>query len=141
MGKPAIPDPNSIGPDTPLRLEIAAAIAFPDGGMTASGLRKEHTKGRLEFERIANKDFVTLKQIEEMRKRCALSSRPVLSPARPARDGAPCNTSSTEETNTPPTPVKMRPPRRYGHSQDLSKTSNEQALPANSATVVPIQPK
>jgi hypothetical protein len=53
-----------------LRLDIAAALAFPDGGMTASGLRKEHAKGKLVFERIANEDFVTLKAIGEMRQRC-----------------------------------------------------------------------
>jgi hypothetical protein len=28
-------------PDTPLRLGIAAALAFPDGSMTAAGLRRE----------------------------------------------------------------------------------------------------
>ena len=71
-----LPDLSTIGPDTPLRLKIAAAIAFPDGGMTASGLRKEHSKGRLRFERIANKDFVTLHSIEEMRKRCVLPRLP-----------------------------------------------------------------
>jgi hypothetical protein len=31
--------PEQISDDTPLRLEAAAAIAFPDGGMTANGLR------------------------------------------------------------------------------------------------------
>jgi hypothetical protein len=30
-----------IGPDTPLRLKVAAEVAFPDGTMTASGLRRE----------------------------------------------------------------------------------------------------
>jgi hypothetical protein len=32
---------DQIGPDTPLRLRVAAALAFPDGSMTASGLRRE----------------------------------------------------------------------------------------------------
>lgn len=30
-----------IGLNTPLRLTIAAALAYPDGSMTASGLRRE----------------------------------------------------------------------------------------------------
>src|SRR5262245_27645472 len=61
---------NEIGPNTPLRLKRAAQIAFPDGGMTASGLRREAKRGRLVIERIANKDFVTLRAIEEMRAKC-----------------------------------------------------------------------
>lgn len=63
-------DFNSIGPDTPLRLKAAAAIAFPDGSMTASGLRREIGRGRLAYERIANKDFTTLRNIEQMRAAC-----------------------------------------------------------------------
>src|SRR6516164_7905259 len=61
---------NEIGPDTPLRLKKAAEIAFPAGGMTASGLRQEAKRGRLVIERIANKDFTTLRHIEEMREQC-----------------------------------------------------------------------
>src|SRR5215469_13544168 len=61
---------NEIGPHTPLRLKRAAEIAFPDGGMTASGLRREAKRGRLVIERIANKDFVTLRNIEDMRAKC-----------------------------------------------------------------------
>lgn len=68
-----LPDLSTIGPHTPLRLKVAVALAFPDGGMTTSGLRVEHSKGRLKFERIANKDFVTLHSIEEMRRQCLVS--------------------------------------------------------------------
>lgn len=35
-----------IGLDTPLRLERAVELAFPEGGMTVSGLRREAAKGR-----------------------------------------------------------------------------------------------
>jgi hypothetical protein len=56
--------------DTPLRLEDAIKHAFPFGGMTVSGLRTERDKGRITFERMANKDFVTLRAINEMRARC-----------------------------------------------------------------------
>ena len=37
----SMPPPEKITPDAPLRLEIAAAVAFPDGSMTAAGLRRE----------------------------------------------------------------------------------------------------
>ena len=36
-----IPSPDHVGPETPLRLNIAAALAFPDDLMTVLGLRRE----------------------------------------------------------------------------------------------------
>jgi hypothetical protein len=62
--------PQQIGPDTPLRLDVAARVAFPGGGMTASGLRREAARGRLTIERIAGKDFTTLAAITTMREKC-----------------------------------------------------------------------
>jgi hypothetical protein len=47
----------AISADTPLRLDVAAALAYPDGSMTASGLRREHKRGRLIIERTAVKDY------------------------------------------------------------------------------------
>ena len=60
-----IPSAEAISPNTPLRLGIAAALAFPDGTMTASGLRREAARGRLVVERIAGKDYTTLANIDE----------------------------------------------------------------------------
>jgi hypothetical protein len=45
-----IPAPETITPDTPLRLDVAARLAFPGGGMTESGLRNEIAKGNLRAE-------------------------------------------------------------------------------------------
>ncbi len=56
--------------DAPMRLAHAVKVAFPHGGMTVSGLRKEAAKGRLVIERIAGKDFVTLAAITDMRAAC-----------------------------------------------------------------------
>jgi hypothetical protein len=42
-----IPSRDQVDPDTPLRLNVAAVLAFPDGTMTASGLRREAARGRL----------------------------------------------------------------------------------------------
>jgi hypothetical protein len=64
---PTVPD---FPRDAPLRLARAAELAFPDGGMTASGLRREAARGRLTIERIAGKDYTTLAAIDEMRKLC-----------------------------------------------------------------------
>jgi hypothetical protein len=66
----AVPNRNDVSSDTPLRLVIAAALAFPDGSMTASGLRREAAHGRLVVERIAGKDYTTLANIERMRELC-----------------------------------------------------------------------
>jgi hypothetical protein len=43
--------------DTPRRLSVIAKLAFPDGGMTASSLRREAERGRLAVERIAGERF------------------------------------------------------------------------------------
>ena len=59
-----------VGLDTPLRLEQAVTVAFPFGGMTVSGLRKERDRGNLCIEKIAGKEFTTLRNIEEMRVKC-----------------------------------------------------------------------
>jgi hypothetical protein len=70
--------------DTPLRLASAAELVFgKNGGMTASGLRKEAQRGRLVIERIAGKDFTTLRAIADMRKLCRLVPK---SPADPQKD-------------------------------------------------------
>ncbi len=59
-----------IEPDTPLRLEEAIRIKFPTGNMTVSGLRKEARRGTLRVFKIANKQFTTLKAVEEMIEAC-----------------------------------------------------------------------
>jgi len=61
------------GHDTPLRLDAAAKIAFPDGSMTANGLRLEARRGRLVIARIAGKDFTTLNHIKRMVELCHVS--------------------------------------------------------------------
>ena len=65
----------AVAPDTPLRLKVAAEIAFPCGGMTVSGLRREATRGRLMIEVIAGKQYTTLKSINEMREKCRVNPK------------------------------------------------------------------
>ena len=74
--KPQMVDPTSVAPNTPLRLDIAAKLAFPDGSMTASGLRREIAKGRLTVETIAGKQYTTLANVEEMRGLCRTKPNP-----------------------------------------------------------------
>jgi len=70
MMRSRVPELDKVKPNTPLRLDVAAAIVFPDGSMTACGLRKEAGRGRLVIERIAGKDYTTLAAIERMRELC-----------------------------------------------------------------------
>src|ERR1700740_6294 len=70
-----MPVHDDVGDDTPLRLAVAAATAFPDGSMTASGLRRECARGRLVIERIAGKDYTTLANIERMRELCRVEAK------------------------------------------------------------------
>jgi hypothetical protein len=91
----AMPSRNDVTLDTPLRLSVAAAIAFPDGSMTASGLRREGARGRLVIERIAGKDYTTLANIDRMRELCRVEAKvPVSGCARP-------NTIDRESSRTP----------------------------------------
>jgi len=62
-----------LGNDTPLRLDAAAKIAFPDGSMKESGLRREAKRGRLVIERVAGKDYTTLGHIARMRELCRVN--------------------------------------------------------------------
>src|ERR1700683_2135915 len=72
-GRP-LPPRHQIEPDTPLRLAVAAALEFPDGSMTASGLRREAAHGRLQIWRIAGKDYTTIAGLTEMRGKRVRSS-------------------------------------------------------------------
>src|SRR3977135_3628322 len=110
----AIPSPDKITPDTPLRLGIAAALAFPDGSMTASGLRREGARGRLVIERIAGKDFTTLANIEQMRQLCRVPEKaPGCASALPAEITAapsrtPSGSSVTEGAISPRDALRTR---------------------------------
>src|SRR4051812_1744750 len=67
---------DNIDPDLPMRLNDAARLCFPHGGMTVSGLRREAKAGRLVIEKIANKQFTTRRAIEGMRKLCRVNQSP-----------------------------------------------------------------
>jgi hypothetical protein len=73
--RPKLPSRDEVKPDTPLRLDVAARLAFPDCSMTASGLRREAARGRLVIERIAGKDYTTLANVEKMRETCRVEAK------------------------------------------------------------------
>src|SRR6516164_7321412 len=63
------------GRTTPLRLDAAARLAFPDGSMNGSALRRLIVSGQLEAELIAGRYYTTLADIERMRGRCRVNRK------------------------------------------------------------------
>src|SRR5262245_31519354 len=111
-------EPEAVSRTTPLRLAVAAKLAFPDGSMKLSGLRREIARGRLAYEVIAGKHYTTLADIEEMRKLCRVQPRALdsTSAVRAAKTGSssssPSGSSSTEEGRSLPDALQARLTRR-----------------------------
>jgi hypothetical protein len=100
-----------VKPNTPLRLSVAAALAFPDGSMTASGLRREGARGRLVIERVAGKDYTTLANIEEMRALCRVEAKvhgSICAGHAQASAGKPCGLSATGNAISPRDALEAR---------------------------------
>ncbi len=85
--------------DEPMRLSDALSRAYPHGGMTVSGLRRESRRGKLAIERISGKDFTTLAAIKRMRDLCLVPPKAHDFTCDPL---APTATQSTS-SSTPPT--------------------------------------
>jgi hypothetical protein len=103
--------------DAPLRLSIAAKLAFPDGSMTASGLRREAARGRLHIERVAGKDYTTLEAIKRMRELCRVPAREL------GMEGAPTNltlSSGSEAAISPQDALRAR--LKQSHRLEHSKS-------------------
>ena len=140
MNAPSL-NPDEIGPNTPLRLDVAARRAFPDGSMGVPGLRREFKAGRLAIERIAGKDYTTLAEIERMRVRCRRKAK---APASgfdqnavidPEPCGEPHGSSGTTDTLTKPrAALHMTLMALGGRSHDIATPSSPEPRRA-SATV------
>jgi hypothetical protein len=124
------PQRDDIGEDQPLRLALAAALAFPDGSMTSSGLRREAARGRLVIERIAGKDYTTLANIERMRELCRVEARDRVSgcagPSTIAPGGSrtpPCGSSRTANTERARDAALMIVNELKHHSPPISQES------------------
>jgi hypothetical protein len=101
----------AICPETPLRLAMAAELAFPGGGMTASGLRKEAARGRLVIERIAGKDYTTLAAIDRMRELCRVPAPSEVSPSEAHESAISKLEAFRKRLASRPPEVKMPGPR------------------------------
>jgi hypothetical protein len=92
--------------NSPLRLADAVKIAFPMGGMTVAGLRRERDRSRLIIEKIAGKEFTTLAHIERMRELCRDEAREPDFSSKP-RDKMRAEMSPTEQPGSSETAVGM----------------------------------
>jgi hypothetical protein len=110
----------------PLRLSDAVAIAFPHGGMTVSGLRREIKRGRLECEVIAGKQFVTLLDIKDMRSKCRADQKGPASISANAEDAKPYGSSSTEKTRSAQVAARAVAERLKKPSPPTSQRSTDQ---------------
>lgn len=75
MTSPILPPMELVKPETPLRLAAAAAIAFPDGSMSAAILKSEADKGRLAIRRIGGRYYTTLHDIDDMLEKCRVEPK------------------------------------------------------------------
>ncbi|TXN73402.1 hypothetical protein [Methylobacterium sp. WL6] len=71
-----IPDASEITDETPLLLEVAARLAFPDGSVSGLALRNAAGRGELGYERIGGRIYTTLAAIGEMREACRRKPKP-----------------------------------------------------------------
>lgn len=105
LGK--IEEQRDVPKDAPIRLSVAALLAYPDGSMTVSGLRREAARGRLIIERVAGKDYTTLGAIEEMRELCRVRVKEPTSGC--ARSAAELESSSERRRGSSSTKVSISP--------------------------------
>jgi hypothetical protein len=129
-------EPERISADAPLRLALAAKIAFPDGSMTASGLRREVAKGRLTIDRVASKDYTCLREIEKMRTQCRIQPRaPDCGSGQPEGKKKPSGSSETGSDKSALAAALMTAKRLSKSSAPISPANT--ARPA-SAAVIPL---
>jgi len=130
-----IPPPGTITPTTPLRLEVAAGLAYPDGSMNAAGLRRSGVT----IERTNGKDYTTLADIEEMRESCRV---------KPTAHGFTSRNvqvaSRSGSSETPESPSKARAALKASLQRPRVPSrgiSSKNTIPATSGEVIPMKSK
>ena len=79
-----LPDRSDVTDDTPLHLDTAARLAFPDGVVTGLALRNAAARGDLEYERLGGRIVTTLRFIKEWRERNRYPAKPSTNLQEPA---------------------------------------------------------
>src|SRR3974390_319335 len=131
----SVPDPSRISADTLLRLSVAAVLEFPDGSMSASGLRREAAHGHLRIWRIAGKDYTTRQALKEMRDLCVQANLRDSNCVAPEKAAAPSGLSRIASGKSAQALAKASAARLKSRSQITSSKTAD--LP--SATVIPMK--
>ena len=127
MSKRQVLRREDVGDETPLRLDVAARLVFPDGSIGLSGLRREAAKGRLKVWRIAGKDMTTLSEIRKMVEQCLVSpSPPDCGSDQPPTTEMPSGSLSTGGNKIALAAAKMRVRRLKESSASTSRPSTTQ---------------
>ncbi|MCJ2070520.1 hypothetical protein MKK75_17250 [Methylobacterium sp. J-030] len=87
-----LPDRSEVTDDTPLHLDTAARLAFPDGALSGLALRNAAARGDLAYERLGGRIVTTLRFIKEWRERNRHPARstvakPIGDEPEPDKDG------------------------------------------------------
>jgi hypothetical protein len=124
----------AVADDAPLRLEVAARLAFPDGSMKISGLRKERDAGRLSVSRIAGRDYTTLADIRRMIQLCRREEKAKVQGSTTAKTRA-RGTSETAPSSDPRAAYEKIVRELKADSQNTSRSGQGQT----SGAVVPMK--
>lgn len=114
------PTRDEVTVDTPLRLDVAAGLAFPDGSITASGLRREAEKGRLVVWLIANRMMTSLTEIGRMIERCRVEPKV----ERPPTSTAPTASAAREAALLSQAALRLKLGRRESDRKATRATRN-----------------
>src|SRR5262249_37252855 len=114
---------------------VAAALEFPDGSMTASGLRAEARHGHLKIWRIAGKDYTTKQALREMRGQCVLSSHHDSNCGQPEKAAMPSGSSKTANGKSAQAAAKASAQKLRSRSRNISPKHDNHP----SAMVIPLK--
>lgn len=120
--------PSEVMPTTILRLADAARLAFPDGSITVTSLRREAQKGHLTVWRIAGKDMTSLAEIELMKDRCRVTAREPAGTMAPPRSDLE-DISLIEAGVTAQDAFRMKLLKRKESSQSTSRPARHTKRP------------
>ena len=105
--------------DDLLTLKDACEKVF-DGAFTIATLRAEHRKGNLEIYRIGRRDFTTMRDIQEMKKKCRVARRvPASISTRNASNGL----SETEHLSSALAALSQTTQTLKSNSRNISEAS------------------
>jgi len=141
-GRKAIPIPKDVTPTTMLRLAVAAKVAFPDGSMSVSALRREGAAKRLTIYRIRGKDFTTLADINLMKEAAASCREQAKVRDSISSEQKTGNPSGLSETGRRTSALDALRATALALSESLASTSQPSTTPEQAgAAVIPMRSK